>query len=386
MFPRSAGPDPTRSATFREAAGALPRIADLGFDIVYLPPIHPIGTQLPERAATTRCSAAAGRSRQPVGDRIGGRRTHGRRSRPRHGRRLRRLSNEAERSASRSRSIWPGSASPDHPWVREHPEWFRHRPDGTIKYAENPPKKYQDIYPFDFEIEDWPALWHALLDVTLLGRARRPHLPRRQPAHQDVRLLGMADRQRACSGHPDVIFLSEAFTRPTADALSREGRLHPVVHLFHVAEHQGRDRRATSPSSRRPSRASTCGRICSRTRPTSCTRTCSTAAGRRSRRGCCWRRRSARATASTAASSSAKRRALQARHRRNTPNSEKYQFRHWDWRHARQHQRADLPRQRHPPRSIRALQFDTHAALSRHRQPRDHRLQQDRTGRLRSRF
>ena len=106
--------------------------------------------------------------------------------------------------------------SPDHPWVREHPDWFRHRPDGTIKYAENPPKKYQDIYPLDFECDDWrgavagAARRHAVLD-----RSRRAHLPRRQPAHQDVRLLGVAHRRGARRAPATSSSSSEAFTRPT---------------------------------------------------------------------------------------------------------------------------------------------------------------------------
>ena len=92
-------------------------------------------------------------------------------------------------------------ASPDHPWVREHPEWFRHRPDGTIKYAENPPKKYQDIYPINFESEEWQALWNELKNVIdILDRPRRDDLPRRQSAHQAVPLLGMgAGRDQARS-------------------------------------------------------------------------------------------------------------------------------------------------------------------------------------------
>ena len=89
-------------------------------------------------------------------------------------------------------------ASPDHPWAKEHPEWFTIRPDGTIKYAENPPKKYQDIYPLNFRL---PRLAGALAGVAagdpLLGRARGEDLPRRQPAHQADRLLGVADRRRA---------------------------------------------------------------------------------------------------------------------------------------------------------------------------------------------
>ena len=87
------------------------------------------------------------------------------------------------------------NARADHPWLTEHPEWFNRRPDGTLKYAENPPKKYQDIYNVNLDCEDWRGLWQALLrGRARLGRPRRDDLPRRQPAHQAVRLLGVADR------------------------------------------------------------------------------------------------------------------------------------------------------------------------------------------------
>ncbi len=88
--------------------------------------------------------------------------------------------------------------SPDHPWVKEHPDWFHMRPDGTIAYAENPPKKYQDIYPLNFWCDDRRRLWEACRDIVLFWiGARRPDLPRRQPAHEAVRVLGVDDRGRA---------------------------------------------------------------------------------------------------------------------------------------------------------------------------------------------
>ena len=93
--------------------------------------------------------------------------------------------------------------TPDHPWVTEHPTWFAHRPDGTIQYAENPPKKYQDIYPLDFESEDWQGLWTALADVIRFWiDAGVTIVPRRQPAHQGVRLLGVGDRRRSAASTP----------------------------------------------------------------------------------------------------------------------------------------------------------------------------------------
>src|SRR5262249_4890531 len=104
--------------------------------------------------------------------------------------------------------------SPDHPWVRAHPEWFRHRPDGSIKYAENPPKKYQDIVPFDFDCEDWAVLWHALLDVTRFWIDRGVKIFRVDNPH--TKTFGFWEWMIAevHAGHPEVVFLSEAFTRP----------------------------------------------------------------------------------------------------------------------------------------------------------------------------
>jgi starch synthase (maltosyl-transferring) len=213
MFPRSAGPDATRSGTFREAAGELPRIADLGFDVVYLPPIHPIGTSF-RKGRNNALVAAPDDPGSPwaIGSPEGGHAA----IEPGLGTfdDFEWFRGEAERLGLEIALDLAFQCSPDHPWVREHPEWFRHRPDGTIKYAENPPKKYQDIYPFDFESEDWRALWQALLDVTLFWVDRGVRIFRVDNPH--TKTLGfwewMIDRvqQRDAS----VIFLSEAFTRP----------------------------------------------------------------------------------------------------------------------------------------------------------------------------
>src|SRR5262245_55663507 len=157
MSPRSAGPDPTRSATFREAGTALARIADLGFDIVYLPPIHPIGRSF-RKGRNNALSAAPGDPGSPwaIGSAEGGHTA----VEPGLGTldEFDAFRDEAERLGLEVSLDLAWQCSPDHPWVREHPEWFRHRPDGSIRYAENPPKKYHDIYPFDFESEDWRAL------------------------------------------------------------------------------------------------------------------------------------------------------------------------------------------------------------------------------------
>jgi starch synthase (maltosyl-transferring) len=213
MFPRSAGPDPTRSATFREAATALTRIAGLGFDIVYLPPIHPIGRSF-RKGANNSLIAEPGDPGSPwaIGSVEGGHTA----VEPGLGtlEDFDAFRAEAERLGLEVALDLAWQASPDHPWVREHPQWFRHRPDGTIKYAENPPKKYQDIYPFDFENEDAPSLWQALVDVTRFWIERGVKVFRVDNPH--TKTLGFWEWFIAHihADFPEVIFLSEAFTRP----------------------------------------------------------------------------------------------------------------------------------------------------------------------------
>jgi starch synthase (maltosyl-transferring) len=213
MFPRSAGPDPSRSGTFREAALRLPAIADLGFDVVYLPPIHPIGTSF-RKGPNNSLVAAPGDPGSPwaIGSEAGG-----------HtaidpglgtlddfdafGAQAGRLGLEIALDLA-----W--QCSPDHPWVEEHPDWFRHRPDGTIKYAENPPKRYQDIYPLDFECDDWVSLWNALLDVALFWIGHGVHIFRVDNPHTKTFGFWQWFIDEIHARHPDIIFLSEAFTRP----------------------------------------------------------------------------------------------------------------------------------------------------------------------------
>ena len=180
------------------------------------------------------------------------------------------------------------------------------RPDGTIQYAENPPKKYQDIYPFDFETDDWRGAVGRAAATSFVfwidaGRAR---LPRRQPAHQAVPVLGVVHRRGASARHPEVIFLAEAFTRPKVMyRLAKLGFTQSYTYftwrntkyeLTRVLHRADADRRCATSS----------GRTSGRTRPTSCPSTCSTAAAPASSRGSSWRRRSARTTASTARRSS----------------------------------------------------------------------------------
>jgi starch synthase (maltosyl-transferring) len=213
MFPRSAGTDGRRSGTFRQAATELARIADLGFDVVYLPPIHPIGRSF-RKGPNNGPVAAAGDPGSPwaIGSEEGGHTA----VEPGLGTLddFIGFRTEAERLGLEVALDLAWQCSPDHPWVREHPEWFRHRPDGTIKYAENPPKQYQDIYPFDFEGDAWPSLWLALLEVTRFWMARGVRIFRVDNPHTKTFGFWQWLIDRVHAEQADVIFLSEAFTRP----------------------------------------------------------------------------------------------------------------------------------------------------------------------------
>jgi starch synthase (maltosyl-transferring) len=213
MFPRSAGTDPSRSATFAEAAALLPYVESMGFDVLYLPPVHPIGRSFrkgPNNSLTPGPNDPG--SPWAIGSEEGGHMA----IEPGLGT-LEDFDRFVEAAARHGLEIALDiaiQASPDHPYVREHPEWFRHRPDGTIKYAENPPKKYQDIYPINFESDAWPALWQELKQIfefwishgVRIFRVDNPHTKPFRFWH-----WALAEITRE---HPDTIFLSEAFTRP----------------------------------------------------------------------------------------------------------------------------------------------------------------------------
>jgi starch synthase (maltosyl-transferring) len=213
MFPRSVTSDPTRSGTFREAEARLADIAAMGFDVVYLPPVHPIGeTHRKGRNNTLTASPGDPGSPWAIGAAAGGHTA----IEPALGTlddfdRFVRMANRLGLDVALDIAF---QASPDHPWVREHPGWFRHRPDGSIKYAENPPKKYQDIYPIDFESADWESLWGALRDIFRFWighgvRIFRVDNPHTKPFRFWKWVI--ADIRR---DYPDAIFLSEAFTLP----------------------------------------------------------------------------------------------------------------------------------------------------------------------------
>jgi starch synthase (maltosyl-transferring) len=213
MFPRSASPQPGQHGTFKDVEARLPYVAGMGFDVLYLPPVHPIGRAF-RKGANNSVDPGPGDPGSPwaIGGPEGGHRS----VHPQLGtlEDFRRLVRAAARHGLEVALDLAFQVSPDHPYVREHPDWFRSRPDGTIQYAENPPKKYQDIYPFDFDCEDWRALWQELLDVVEFWvgqgvRIFRVDNPHTKPFAFWEWLLGEIGQR-----HPDLIFLSEAFTRP----------------------------------------------------------------------------------------------------------------------------------------------------------------------------
>jgi starch synthase (maltosyl-transferring) len=213
IFPRSAGTDPTRSATFDEAAARLAYVASMGFDVLYLPPIHPIGRSFRKGKNNTLTAGPADPgSPWAIGAAEGGHTA----IEPGLGTidDFDRFAETARRHGLEIALDLAYQASPDHPWVREHPEFFRHRPDGTIKYAENPPKKYQDIYPFNFESEAWESMWDELKGVIEFWIGHGVKIFRVDNPHTKPYRFwqwALADIKRR---HPDTIFLSEAFTRP----------------------------------------------------------------------------------------------------------------------------------------------------------------------------
>jgi starch synthase (maltosyl-transferring) len=213
LFPRSCADEPGRHGTFRDVEKRLPYVRDMGFDVLYLPPIHPVGHSF-RKGRNNSLTAGPDDPGSPWG--IGAEEGGHAAIHPKLGT-LEEFEHLVAAALKHDLEIALDIAfqcSPDHPWVREHPEWFRRRPDGTIKYAENPPKKYQDIYPLDFECPDWQSLWQALLDVMLFWcehgvRIFRVDNPHTKPFRFWEWLIGELQPR-----YPDAIFLSEAFTRP----------------------------------------------------------------------------------------------------------------------------------------------------------------------------
>jgi starch synthase (maltosyl-transferring) len=213
LFPRSASPDPTRHGTLADVRKRLDYVEGMGFDVLYLPPVHPIGvTARKGRDASTSPSAGDPGSPWAIGGQAGGHTAlHPELGTMEDFHAL--VADAAARGIDVAIDL-AFQASPDHPWVREHPEWFRHRPDGTIRYAENPPKRYEDIYPFDFECPDWMGLWLALRDVVLFWVRQGVTIFRVDNPHTKPFAFWEWLLASVRADAPDTIFLSEAFTRP----------------------------------------------------------------------------------------------------------------------------------------------------------------------------
>lgn len=215
LFPRSCSPEPGKHGTFKDVEKRLDYVASMGFDILYLPPIHPIGISF-RKGRNNSTVVAPGDPGSPwaIGSAEGGHKT----IHPELGT-LEDFQHLIQTAAAFDIEIAIDIAfqcAPDHPYVTEHPEWFKRRPDGTIQYAENPPKKYQDIYPFEFETEQWPELWEELKSVVQFWvdqgvRIFRVDNPHTKPFSFWEWLI--VEIKKDC---PEAIFLAEAFTRPAA--------------------------------------------------------------------------------------------------------------------------------------------------------------------------
>jgi len=213
MFPRSCSPVPGKHGTFKDCEAWLPRIAAMGFDVLYFPPIHPVGrvnrkgknntlTPGPDDFGSPWAIGAAEGGHKDILPELGTLED------------FRQLVQKAREHGIDIAMDIALQCAPDHPYVKQHPDWFRWRPDGTVQYAENPPKKYQDIYPFNFETADWKALWDEIKSIfefwirqgVRIFRVDNPHT---KPFAMWEWLIGEVKKHT-----PNAIFLAEAFTRP----------------------------------------------------------------------------------------------------------------------------------------------------------------------------
>jgi starch synthase (maltosyl-transferring) len=212
LFPRSASFE-GKHGTFKDVVRLLPRIASMGFDVLYLPPIHPIG-KINRKGKNNNVSASPGEPGSPwaIGSDEGGHKdVHHELGTLED---YRRLIAEAGKLGIDVALDLAFQCAPDHPYVKEHPTWFKQRPDGSIQYAENPPKKYQDIYPFNFESDDWEALWVELKSVITFWIDQGVKIFRVDNPHTKPILFWQWAIAEVNKEYEDIIFLAEAFTRP----------------------------------------------------------------------------------------------------------------------------------------------------------------------------
>ncbi|WP_224490638.1 alpha-1,4-glucan--maltose-1-phosphate maltosyltransferase [Robertkochia flava] len=224
FFPRSASPEAGKHGTFKDCERLLPRIARMGFDVLYFPPVHPIG-EVNRKGKNNSTVAGPGDVGSPWG--IGSEKGGHKSLHPELGtaQDFKDLVQKAKEHGIEIAMDFALQCAPDHPYVKEHPSWFKWRPDGTVQYAENPPKKYQDILPIYFETPDWKNLWKELLSIALYWveefdiRIFRVDNPHTKPFKFWGWLIAEVKKK-----HPDVLFLSEAFTRPKVmHELARQG-------------------------------------------------------------------------------------------------------------------------------------------------------------------
>ncbi len=213
MFPRSCAPEAGQHGTFKDCEAWLPYVASMGFDVLYLPPIHPIGMTA-RKGRNNSVTFEKGDPGTPwaIGSPEGGHKS----IHPELGslEDFQSLVDSARNHGLEVALDIAFQCSPDHPYVQQHPKWFRWRPDGTVQYAENPPKKYQDIYPIEFMNDEWESLWQELRDVFQFWidhgvRIFRVDNPHTKPFAFWEWVITTLKQE-----YPDLIFLSEAFTRP----------------------------------------------------------------------------------------------------------------------------------------------------------------------------
>lgn len=213
FFPRSASSEPGKHGTFKDCERLIPRVAEMGFDVLYFPPIHPIG-EVNRKGKNNSTTAQKGDVGSPwgIGSKHGGHKD----IHPELGtlKDFKSLIKVAKKHGVEIAMDFALQCAPDHPYVKSHPQWFKWRPDGSVQYAENPPKKYQDILPIYFETEDWKNLWDELVSIAIywvdqgieIFRVDNPHT---KPFRFWEHLISEVKKH-----NPNVLFLSEAFTRP----------------------------------------------------------------------------------------------------------------------------------------------------------------------------
>ena len=223
FFPRSSSQTEGQHGTFKDCERLLPRIAEMGFDTLYFPPVHPIGeVNRKGKNNTTNAKEGDVGSAWGIGSQYGGHKD----IHPQLGtvEDFKALIKKAKDLGIEIAMDYALQAAPDHPWVKEHPDWFKWRPDGTVQYAENPPKKYQDILPIYWESKDYKNLWKECLDILMYWidcgiKVFRVDNPHTKPYYFWNWIIAEVKKQ-----HPDILFLAEAFTKPKVmQQLAKQG-------------------------------------------------------------------------------------------------------------------------------------------------------------------